>query len=180
MRVTGTAAAAIFLASGLAGASAPALGADACTDFKWDVSKERALFTGPAATLVSGVNVKSAPVIVPNRLYQLQLLPQGRVHFAAVPGKKTPPAGAHAGLARLKLPESGSYRIAVDAQFWIDVASKGSLVPAKDFQGQSGCSAPHKIVEFDLAGTDAFILQLSSAAPDRVRVTLTPTPARTR
>jgi hypothetical protein len=179
MRVTSTAAAAIFLAIVLASAAAPALGADTCTDFKWDVSKERALFTGPAASLVSGANVKSAPVIVPNRLYQLQLMPQGRVHFAAVPGKKTPPAGANAGLARLKLPESGSYRVAIDAQFWIDVASKGSLLPAKDFQGQNGCSAPHKIVVFDLSGTDAFILQLSSAASDRVRVTITRTPPRT-
>jgi hypothetical protein len=115
---------------------------------------------------------------VPNRLYQLQLIPQARVRFAARPGKQTPPGGAYAGLARLKIPESDSYRIAIDAQFWIDVVSKGSLLAANDFQGQHGCSAPHKIVEFYLAGTQPFILQLSSATTDRIRLTITPTPAR--
>jgi len=178
MHVTGTSAAAIFLSIMLGSAGAPAFGADSCTDFKWDVSKERALFSGPAVSMVSGVNAKSAPVILPNRLYQLQLMPQGRVHFAATPGKNTAPAGAYAGLVRLKIPESGSYRIAVDAQFWIDVVAKGSLVAAKDFQGQHDCSAPHKIVEFDLAGNPPFILQLSSATPDHIRLTITPTPAR--
>jgi hypothetical protein len=178
MRVTDTAAAAIFLAIVLGSANAPVLAADSCTDFKWDVSKERALFTGPAASLAGGANVKTAPVLVPNRLYQLQLIPQARVRFAARPGKQTPPAGAYAGLARLKIPESDSYRIAIDAQFWIDVVSKGSLLAANDFQGQHGCSAPHKIVEFYLAGTQPFILQLSSATTDRIRLTITPTPAR--
>jgi hypothetical protein len=89
-----------------------------------------------------------------------------------------PTAGAYAGLARLKIPESDSYRVAIDAQFWIDVVSKGSLLAAKDFQGQHGCNAPHKIVEFYLAGTQPFILQLSSATTDRIRLTITPTPAR--
>ena len=175
--MTGTSAA-IFLGVMLGSAGAPALGADACTDFKWDVSRERALFTGPAVSLASGSNVKSAPVIVPNRLYQLRLVPQGRVHFAATPGKNTAPAGAYAGLAKLMIPESGSYRVSVDAQFWIDVVSKGSLVAAKDFQGQHDCSAPHKILEFDLAGNQPFVLQLSSATPDHIRLTITPTPAR--
>jgi hypothetical protein len=73
---------------------------------------------------------------------------------------------------------SGSYRVAVDMPFWIDVVSNGALVAAKDFQGQHGCTAPHKIVEFELVGTRPFFLQLSNAAADSVRLTITATPAR--
>jgi hypothetical protein len=68
--------------------------------------------------------------------------------------------------------------VAVDMPFWIDVVSSGALVSAKDFQGQHGCSAPHKIVEFELIGTRPFFLQLSNAAADSVRLTITATPAR--
>jgi len=178
MHISGTAAASIILALVLGSANAPALGADACTDFKWDVSKERALFAGPAVSMPSGADLKSAPVIVPNRLYRLQLLPQGRVRFAAAPGKRTPDADAYAGLAKLKIPASGGYRIAIDAQIWIDLVSKRSLLAAADFQGQHGCSAPHKIVEFDLLSTQPLILQLSSATTDRILLTITATPAR--
>jgi len=178
MHIPGTTAAVIILALASGGANAPALGADACADFKWDVSKERALFAGPAVSLPGGANLKSAPVVVPDRLYRLQLMPQGRVHFAAAPGKRTPDADAYAGLAKLKIPSSGGYRIAIDAQIWIDVASKGSLLAATDFQGQHGCSAPRKIVEFDFHAAQPLILQLSSATADHVLLTITATPAR--
>jgi len=176
--VTGTTAASILFA-GVICLSAPALSAADCMDFKWDVSKERALFAGPAAALQGGTDTRSAPVIVPNRLYQLQLVPQSRVRFAAAPGKKSPAGGDYAGLAKLKIAQSGSYRIAIDAQFWIDVVSNRSLQAATDFQGQHGCGAPQKIVVFDFVATQPLILQFSSATTDRIRVTITPAPART-
>jgi len=177
--MTCTAAAATALAIVLGCASAPALSADACTDFKWDVSRERALFAGPAAAMAGGADPRSAPVIVPNRLYRLQLMPQTRVKFAATPGKRTPASGEFAGLVKLKINKSGSYRVAIDSQIWIDVVSDHALMPATDFQGQHGCSAPHKIVQFDFTAAQTLILQLSSATTDRVQLTLTPTPART-
>ena len=151
---------------------------EACVDFKWDVTQERGLFAGNAAPLASGADAKSAPVMLLNRLYALKLMPQDHVAFAATPGKKTPSAGSNAGVFTFKLPMSGSYRVAVDMPFWIDVVSNGALVAAKDFQGQHGCNAPHKIVEFELAGTRPFFLQLSNAAADSVRLTITATPAR--
>ena len=152
--------------------------AEDCVDFKWDVTQERALFATPATPLSAGMEAKSAPTVLLNHLYALKLMPQDQVTFAASPGKKTPRAGANAGIVTFKLPASGSYRIAIDMPFWIDVVSNGALVAAKDFQGQHGCSAPHKIVEFDLAGTRPLFLQLSDAAPDSVRLTITATPAR--
>jgi hypothetical protein len=165
-----------FVVAGSAGVAARA--DEGCVDFKWDVTQERALFGGAAQSTPAGADVKSAPQVLPNQLYALKLLPQGSVSFAAKPGARNSSAGAFAGLAILKITQTGSYRVAIDAPFWIDVVQNGALVPAGDFQGQHSCGAPHKIVVFDLAGTRPFVLQLSNAGQDEVRLTVTRAPAR--
>jgi hypothetical protein len=167
----------VILATALA-AAAPARADDSCVDFKWDVSQERALFAASATALAAGADSKSAPVLQLNHLYELKLAKQEQVSFAVTPGKNSPRAGSYGGLVTFKIPASGSYRIAIDMPFWIDVVSDGALVTANDFQGQHGCSSPHKIVQFDLLGTRPFFLQLSNAAPESVRLTITATPAR--
>jgi len=168
----------ILLAVALSAISAEAFADEACVDFKWDVTQERGLFAGTATPLSAGADSNSAPAMQLNHLYALKLMPQDQVTFAATPGKKTPGAGSSAGVLTFKLPASGSYRVAVDMPFWIDVVSNGALVAAKDFQGQHGCSSPHKIVEFELVGTRPFFLQLSNVAASSVRLTITATPAR--
>lgn len=156
----------------------PALADEGCLDFKWDVSKERALFAGTPTTVAAGKDAASAPLVAPNHLYKLRLTAQGSVTFAASPGKKTPVGTAFAGLAALKIPSPGSYRIAVDLPIWIDVVSSGTLIPAKNFEGQHACSAPHKIVEFDLSSGQPFVLQFSNAASDSILLTVTASPPR--
>ena len=159
-------------------AAGPALSDESCVDFKWDVSQERALFAGSATASAAGADTKSAPALQVNHLYELKLLKQEQVNFAVTPAKKSPRPDSHGGLVSFKVPASGSYRIAIDMPFWIDVVSNGALVAANDFQGQHGCSPPHKIVQFDLLGTRPFFLQLSNAAPESVMLTITATPAR--
>jgi hypothetical protein len=68
--------------------------------------------------------------------------------------------------------------VAIDGPYWIDILSNGSPISAKDFQGQHGCSAPRKVVEFELSGAQRFVLQVSSADRDNVLLTITPSPAR--
>jgi hypothetical protein len=167
-----------FLLALIVGSAPPALADEACLDFKWDVSKERALFAEPPAAAVAGKNPASAPSVVPNRLYAVRLAVQDQVAFSVAPGRKAPASPAYAGLLTLKIPAPGSYRIAVDLPFWIDVVSNGALVAAKDYQGQHACGAPHKIVEFDLVGVQPFALQISNAATDSVLLTVTPSPVR--
>jgi hypothetical protein len=160
-------------------AAAPAARADpGCTDFKWDATKERALFSGTADSISAGTDLKSAPTVVPNRLYQLQLMSLERVNFALTPGKKYHADGEKGGIATLRIPAGGSYRIALDLPVWIDVVADGSLIPARDFQGQHDCTAPHKIVEFDLAGDLPLVLQVSGSTSDSVRLTVTASPPR--
>jgi hypothetical protein len=167
----------VFLALLMAGATA-AHADDGCLDFKWDVSKERALFAGTPAVLKGGRDLASAPIVVPNRLYTLRLAAQEQVAFAVAPAKKPSASPANAGLATLKIAAPGSYRVSVDLPIWIDVVAQATLVAAKDYQGQHACSAPHKIVEFELAGTQPYILQFSNAAADSITLTVTPSPAR--
>ena len=168
---------ALLFALALAVTAQPARADDGCIDFKWDVRKERALFAGTASALNAGAEAKSAPVLVPNRLYKLRLMMQDRVAVAVAPAKKAA-EGAFAGLATLNSLAAGAYRIAIDVPVWIDVVSDGTLVPAKDFEGQHNCNAPHKIVEFELSGGQPFVLQFSKGMSENILLTITPSPAR--
>ena len=160
-----------------AACAAPTPAADPCSGFKWDVDKERALFSGQSTTLAAGKDIAAAPVVGADRLYQLQLTPQTDVTFALPPGKKMLTDGAYAGLAKLNLDVAGNYRVSVDVPLWIDVAVDGKLAATRDFQGQQGCDAPHKVVEFDLSGAKNYVLQLSASAQASGRGTVSQAPA---
>jgi hypothetical protein len=152
---------------------------DACMDFKWDVAKERALFAGPPTVMQAGTDSKSAPIVLPNHLYQLTLSPQNSVNFSVRQGKKADD-NANAGLAILRLGAEGSYRISVDLPVWIDVVTQDSVLQPTDYQGQHDCAAPRKVVVFDLKGTKPFLLQFSGAAIGQLLVAVTAVPERVR
>jgi hypothetical protein len=178
MQSTRNQAVSVLLALLLGSSALPAGAGDDCVDFKWDVGTERILFAGAPAELTAGYDRASAPVIVPNRLYRLRLKAQDTVAFAVSPGRQLTGMPAFAGLATLKIAAPGSYRIAVDVPFWIDVVANGALLRPTDYQGQHSCSAPHKIVVFDLAGAKTFALQFSNAVMDKVLLTVTLAPER--
>jgi hypothetical protein len=146
--------------------------ADPCAQFTGNVERERALFAGAAQALGAGAEVALAPAMTPGRLYQLTLLPQAQVHFAVPPEKQRPAPDPHAGLVSLSLEHAGRYRIALDQPVWVDVINSGVAVKSADFQGQKGCSAPHKIVEFSLPAHAPLLLQFS-AGGEHVRVSIT-------
>jgi hypothetical protein len=151
--------------------------ADPCAGFSWDVAHERALFGEAPQRLTAGASVADAPAISPGRLYELALVPDSQVRFAAAPGKRGAAEG-HAGLATLSLPSAGLYRIALDQPYWVDVIAAGAPIPSRDFQGRAGCHAPHKIVEFVLPAATPLTLQFSAgnAATLRVAVLMAPPP----
>jgi hypothetical protein len=147
---------------------------DACTVFKWNITQEHALFTKAPEAVTAGHDLASAPTMKAQQLYELTLAPQDTVKFVAPPGKKSLADGAFAGVVHLKVPAAGSYRISLDAGFWIDVVSHQKLIDSTDFGGMHGCDAPRKVVIFNLPAGDDLVLQISQAAKDHVRVTLTP------
>ena len=163
------------LANSFAGEAA--CGTEPCAGYSWDVSHERALFAQPASTLPAGKDGASSTPLLPERLYQLQLLPQDQVRFVVAPGRNPRAEGSYAGLAQFPVTRAGNYRIAADAAVWIDVVADGKLVASKDFQAQHECTAPRKVVEFELAAAPHQILEISGARDADVRITITTSPA---
>jgi hypothetical protein len=161
----------LLLCSAVAGGALAA--DDPCVGFSWDVSRERALFAANAEAAPGGKDAASARLLVPDRLYELTLVPQEQVTFAAPPGRKKSVDGASAALARVHLTTAGEYRISVDQPFWIDVVADHQIVASKDFQGRPGCQAPHKIVLYRLPAGRDLILQFSGAIGPRLRLTIT-------
>jgi hypothetical protein len=153
-----------------------ALAADPCDGFTWNVRQERALFAGQAQKLAAGKTAAVSPSVTTGRLYELQLVPQEQVVFAAAPQKKMVTDGSHAGLARIDIAVPGTYRVSANAEVWLDVASDGKLIPSRDFRGQRGCDTPHKVVEFVLPHAGQYTLQFSVAASPSVFVTVTAAP----
>jgi hypothetical protein len=153
----------------------PAHAEDACAGFAWNVSHERALFASAPQQLAASAKASSAAPIVVDRLYQLQLVSQAQARFA-VPSERPAPADTFAGILQLTVPEGGAWRISVDAKLWVDVVLDGHLLRAAKHQGQSGCTAPHKIVEFELPAGKTLTLQLSEALGPTARIAVTRTP----
>ena len=150
-----------------------AAGDDPCAGFNWDVHSERALFAQTPQALDAGRTPAAAPQLRAQRLYQLQLAPQAEVRFARAPARAH---AGYAGVVRTSVSEAGLYRIALGDATWVDVVADGELLTVRGFQGQHGCSAPHKILEFELPAHTALLLQLSGARESSVRLGLTRAP----
>jgi hypothetical protein len=146
---------------------------DPCAGFSWNVARERALFAAAPQSLAAGRELKSTPLLAPDRLYELQLGEQDRVTMLLAPGGKSVGDAGYAGLARLQLPRAGSYRISMDQPAWIDVLVDGKMLESSGFQGRPGCVAPHKSVQFALPAGPQLVLQISAATAARLRVTIT-------
>jgi hypothetical protein len=148
---------------------------DPCSGYKWDVTAERALFAASPKAVAAGKDRASAGPVVADQLFTVALHPLSEVSFPVTPGR-TPPSGSFGGLVALTVPTAGKYRISVDLPLWIDVAGGAILAPVLDYEGLHDCSAPRKVVVFDLQGGTDWTLQLSAA--DRVAVRLAVTPVR--
>jgi hypothetical protein len=158
--------------------ASPALAADdPCGAFKWNVTEERAVFSQKPEAATAGRDASSAPTLKTKTLYELSLAAQESVKFVAPPGKKGLPDGAFAGVVHLRIPKSGPYRVSLDQGFWVDIVGHNQLIESSDFTGAHACSAPRKIVQYNLPAGEDLVLQLSGATKGRVRVAITPAPA---
>jgi len=170
---------ALLALASLALVSTHSRAADPCAAFTWDVRHERELFSKEPVDLASGRALADAPLLTPDRLYELELRAQPEVSFAAPPSRSWPEEATYAGLARLTVDTAGVYRFALDQEAWIDVVVNGALLPSRDFQGRAGCSTPHKLVEFALPAGKPLILEFSSSVTPSIKVTVTRSPVQT-
>src|SRR5579864_7067978 len=63
---------------------------DPCAAFSWDVRHERELFSKEPIDLASGKTAADAPVLLADRLYELELRAQPEVRFVAPPSRSWP------------------------------------------------------------------------------------------
>lgn len=148
---------------------------DPCSRFKWDVTRERALFEQTPQVIRGAGDGTAAADLLPERLYELSLVAQTEMKLSVPLGKKSDFPAAFGGFARLHIPEAGPYRIALDQSGWIDILGAQGVITSNDFAGGTGCSAPGKLVQFALpAGT--VMLQLTGIKSSHIRLTLTRSP----
>ena len=93
--------------------------------------------------------------------------------MVTAPGRQSPNDVGYAGLAKLRIPAAGLYRISVDAPVWIDVVADGGLMGVRDFQGAHDCAAPRKILLFEFPVPRQVVLQISGASSASVRLGVT-------
>ena len=157
-------------------AASPGFAEEACASFKWDVTREHALFLGAAAPVTAGTREDAAPEVELDRLYELALSPAGDVTFAVPPSQKKAAQNAFAGMARFRVPRAGRYRVSLGRRAWVDASTQQTALSPADFSGAEGCSTPRKIVAYDFLEGAHVTLELSGASDRTVRVTLTAAP----
>jgi hypothetical protein len=157
---------------------------DACNAFKWDMKHEHALFIREGHMATAAKDDQSAPALDVDRLYLVLLSPQKSVKFAAPPSKKmpaadkkTPTADASAGLLHFRIAKAGQYRVSSDVPLWIDVVADGKAIAPVDFSSAHDCTAPRKVILYDLPAAQALTVQLSGSSETQAHITLTPVPA---
>lgn len=146
---------------------------DACARFKWDVSREVALYRSSPTRLDVAAAADAAPTIRTDTLYELRLQPQESLKFAVPPTKKQLADGANGGFLKLRVAEAGAYRVAIDSGFWLDVVSAGAPLATVDFNGSSECAGPRKIVVYDFPANADLLVQMSAATSPMARLTIT-------
>ena len=152
---------------------------DPCAAFSWNVRHERELFAEQPVDIASGRALADAPVLTPDRLYELELRAQPEVSFAAPPSRAWPEEATYAGLVRLTVDTAGVYRVALDQPAWVDVVAGGAELRSRDAQGRVGCSTPYKMVEFALPAAKPLVLEFSASVTPSIRISVSRSPTQT-
>jgi hypothetical protein len=151
-------------------ALAPAQAADpvGCEQFKWPVTKERALLTTPdLPSLNSGVDSSTLPPLATT----LTLQPAANAGLPK-PSERAQKPGTFAGYLRLGQIPSGIYTVSVSDYAWIDIVQDGNFLKPTDSSGVSGCSGIRKILKFNLVAGPATV-QISGVATHTIKLAVT-------
>lgn len=165
----------MVLAAGALAVARPALAAEpsGCNGFKWPITREQAVLTGPATRVESGASIEVAAKAV-----RLALGPQADAKLPSPPERlpKEPDtiANRFAGYVRIdKVPGPGTYTVALSAASWLDAIQDGKMIKPAAFSGATDCDGIRKVVKFDLQG-GPLLLQVSSATVNEIVLTVLP------
>lgn len=147
--------------------------ADACAKVSEALPRENVLMHDPPRPQAANPGPLVIAFLQPGTLYELDLLPQNKVIFAAKPEKAQPVGSATAGLMGIKVPKAGRYRVMIATSHWLDlVEGKALLKPLKRTIFQ-GCERPRAVAEYQLEPGREYRLQLSGATAEQVLAAVT-------
>ena len=148
-----------------------------CSDFEWNMTHELDLFRTTAHPVRAASEIRVAPRLDAEQLYEVTLTAQDGVHFAVTPQGRRVVEGAHAGVVRIGVPAGGHYRLSASGPVWVDAVADGEVVPANSFNGHSRCTLIHKSVDYTLRAGSELVVQFSQSPSTTVRFALTAVPA---
>jgi hypothetical protein len=138
-----------------------------CDKFKWPLDKERATLNGTdLPKVVSGDRV-TWPIPWATIF---ALVPFADAKLPAAPERAPKSPTSFAGFVQIAAPaQTGTYKITLSSEGWIDVVQDGHAVKSVAFSGATGCDGVRKSVKFDLAA-QPLTLELSGVPADTIRV----------
>jgi hypothetical protein len=161
----------IFIVIAACVMAAPALAQEpvGCDKFKWPLDKERATLNGTdLPKIVSGDRV-TFPIPFATIV---ALVPFAEAKLPATPERTPKSPDTFAGFFQAPAPkQTGSYKITLSAEGWIDVTQSSNPVKSTAFSGALGCEGVRKSVKFDLA-TAPFTVELTGVKADSIKIAI--------
>ena len=140
-----------------------------CDKFKWPLNKERATLTGTdLPKLASGSSVKWPLPFATT----VTLLPFTEAKLPVAPERTPKSNNTFAGFIEAPAPApSGTYKITLSSEGWIDVVQKGERLKSIAATGATGCDGVRKSVKFELAKAP-YTVQFSGIEANSVGVAI--------
>jgi hypothetical protein len=151
--------------------AAPALAQEpsGCDKFKWPLDKERATLTGSDLPKVASGSRVTWPLPFATTV---TLLPFTEVKLPLPPERAPKSNNTFSGFIEAPAPaQSGTYKITLSSEGWIDVAQNGQRLKSITATGATGCEGIRKSVKFSLAAAP-FTVQLSGIEANSVGIAI--------
>jgi hypothetical protein len=159
----------VLAASAMAG-SAFAQEPVGCDKFKWPLDKERATLNGTDLPKIASGDRVTWPIPFAT---SVALAPFADAKLPMAPERSPKSPTSFAGFFQVPgPPKSGTYKITLSSEGWIDVIQDGHLVKGGPFSGATGCEGVRKSVKFDLAAAEPFMVQLSGVPANSIRIAI--------
>ena len=126
-----------------------------------------------AGAAIDAGGLKQA-ALTPGRTVNAQLSPTASLRWPVAPQKPGDP-GSFGGLFRFTAKQAGTYRVALGAGAWVEVAREGKALTSTAHGHGPACSAIRKIVDFKLVPGD-YLLEIAGSAKPEIAVLVTRKP----
>jgi hypothetical protein len=140
-----------------------------CDKFKWPLDRERATLTGSDLPKVASGSRVTWPLPFATTV---TLLPFTEAKLSLPPERAPKSNNSFAGSIELSAPpHSGTYKITLSSEAWIDVVQDGQRLKSITATGATGCEGVRKSVKFPLAAAP-FTVQLSGVDANSVGIAI--------